>query len=186
MSTHFQKGAKIDRNRYFYPCIQMTKGYVKNVHNDIWKSQCCECMSCSLLDLNVGIWKSQHFWNMSEMSTNNWHLLPVLRSPSTVRLVVIASGSSAPSEKNALFFGSMYLVDSVDVCRFLGLPSGTGTEWRRRRRRRRRANKCHAPQPPASNRAQGSNISFRGNPSLWYIYIYIYIYTYMLLHKWTP
>ena len=33
------------------------------------------------------------------MSTNNWHLLPVLRAPSTVRLVVIASGGSAPSEK---------------------------------------------------------------------------------------
>ena len=60
-------------------------------------------------------------------------------------------------------------------------------EWRRRRRRR--ANKCHAPQPPASNHAQGSNIPFRGNPSLWYTYfqaaasaadlqdMYIYIYS---------
>ena len=39
-------------------------------------------------------------------------------------------------------------------------------KWRRRRRRR--ASKCRAPQPPASNHAQGPNIPFRGNLSLWY------------------
>ena len=53
------------------------------------------------------------------MSTNHLHLVLVLRSPMTVRLVVIACSASAGSNKNTpLDFWSMYLVDFVDFYLF--------------------------------------------------------------------